>query len=323
MTRTLGVVMDPIGSIQPKKDTSYALLLEAQARGWTIRYLEMADLYLRDGEPCARTRGLKLFRDAVPWFEFLDERDQPLAGLDAILMRKDPPFDMEYVYATYLLEHAEARGVLVVNKPQSLRDANEKLYTTWFPQCMPPTLVAREAHRLKAFLAEHGDIIVKPLGEMGGASIFRLRQGDPNVNVVLELMTGRGTRFTMAQRYLPEIAAGDKRIIVINGEPAADYALARIPAPGETRGNLAAGGRGTGVALTERDRWLCAQVGPTLREKGLLFVGLDAIGDYLTEINVTSPTCVRELDALYGLNLSARLFDVLEAKLAGRIRAAG
>ncbi len=322
MKRTLGVVMDPIGSITIKKDTTYALLLEAQARGWSIRYMEVADLYLRDGEPFARTRGLKLFRDTTPWFEFLDERDQPLAGLDAILMRKDPPFDMEYIHATYLLEHAEARGALVVNKPQSLRDANEKLYTTWFPPCMPPTLVAREASRFKAFLAEQRDIILKPLGEMGGASIFRLREGDPNVNVVLELMTGDGTRFTMAQRYLPEISAGDKRIIVIDGEPAADYALARIPAPGETRGNLAAGGRGVGIPLSDRDRWICAQVGPTLRAKGLLFVGLDVIGDYLTEINVTSPTCVRELDAQYGLNLSARLFEVLETRLSTRSRTA-
>jgi len=316
MNRTLGVVMDPIGSIQPKKDTTYAMLLEAQARGWSIRYMEMADLALYNNEPVARTRGLRLFRDTTPWFEFTDERDEPLAGMDTILMRKDPPFDMEYIHATYLLEHAEARGTLVVNKPQSLRDANEKLYTTWFPQCMPPTLVAREPQRFKTFLAEQRDIIVKPLGEMGGASIFRLREGDPNVNVVLELMTGHGTRFTMAQRYIPEISAGDKRIIVIDGEPAADYALARIPPAGETRGNLAVGGHGVGVALTERDRWLCAQIGPTLRDKGLLFVGLDVIGDYLTEINVTSPTCVRELDTQYGLNLSARLFDSLETRLA-------
>jgi glutathione synthase len=322
MKHILGVVMDPIGSITIKKDTTYALLLEAQARGWAIRYMEMADLYLRDGEAHARTRGLKLFRDTTPWFEFLDERDEPLAALDAILMRKDPPFDMEYIHATYLLEHAEARGALVVNRPQGLRDANEKLYTAWFPQCMPPTLVAREAARFRAFLAEQGDIIVKPLGEMGGASIFRLRASDPNVNVVLELMTGDGARYTMAQRYLPEIAAGDKRIIVIDGEPACDWALARIPAPGETRGNLAAGGRGVGVPLTERDRWMCAQVGPALREKGLLFVGLDVIGDYLTEINVTSPTCVRELDAQYGLNLSAGLFEVLEKKLSARPRRA-
>ena len=322
MKRVLGVVMDPIGSIQIKKDTTYALLLEAQARGWSIRYMEMADLFLRDGEAHARTRGLKLFRDTTPWFEFLDERDEPLAGLDAILMRKDPPFDMGYIHATYLLEHAEARGVLVVNKPQSLRDANEKLYTAWFPQCMPPTLVAREPARFRNFLTEQVDIVVKPLDEMGGASIFRLRQGDPNINVVLELMTGHGSRFIMAQRFLPEISAGDKRIIVIDGKPAGDYALARIPAPGETRGNLAAGGRGVGVALTERDRWLCAQVGPTLREKGLLFVGLDVIGDYLTEINVTSPTCVRELDAQYGLNLSARLFEVLETRLSARRRTA-
>jgi glutathione synthase len=315
----LGVVMDPIGSIHIKKDTTYAMLLEAQARGWAIRYMEMNDLFLRDGTACARHRGLKLFRDTTPWFEFGDEQTGALDEMDAILMRKDPPFDMEYVYATYLLERAEARGVLVVNKPQSLRDANEKLFTAWFPQCTPPTLVTRTPDRVRSFLAEHGDIVLKPLNAMGGESVFRLQKGDPNVNVAIETLTARGGRYALAQRYLPEITrTGDKRIILIDGEPACDYALARLAAEGETRANLAAGGRGTGVALTERDRWICAQVGPTLRDKGLLFVGLDVIGDWLTEINVTSPTCVRELDAQYGLNLSARFLDVVERCLAAR-----
>jgi glutathione synthase len=317
----LGVVMDPIGSIHIKKDTSYAMLLEAQARGWSIRYMEMHDLFLRDGEAYARHRRLRLFRDTTPWFEVGDEQTGPLDEMDVILMRKDPPFDMEYVYTTYLLERAETRGVLVVNKPQSLRDANEKLFTAWFPQCTPPTLVTRAADRLRAFLAEQDDIILKPLNAMGGESVFRLRKGDPNVNVAIETLTARDRRFALAQRYLPEIAhTGDKRIILVDGEPACPYALARLAAEGETRANLAAGGRGVGVALTERDRWICAQVGPTLRDKGLLFVGLDVIGDWLTEINVTSPTCVRELDAQYGLNLSARFMDVIEKRLAGRAR---
>jgi glutathione synthase len=228
-------------------------------------------------------------------------------------MRKDPPFDMEYVYTTYLLERTQAGGVLVVNQPDSLRDANEKLFTAWFPQCTPPTLVTRQAAQIRAFLTEHGDIIVKPLGGMGGQSVFHLRQDDPNVNVVLETMTKRGTRFTMAQRFLPEIAQGDKRILMIDGEPV-PYALARIPAPGDSRGNLAAGGRGEGRPLSERDRWICAQVGPTLRARGLVFVGLDVIGDYLTEINVTSPTCIRELDALYDLNIAAQVLDAVERR---------
>jgi len=313
----LGVVMDPIQSINIRKDSTFAMLLEAQARGWSVRYMEQGDLFLRDGETFARHRALKVFDDAARWFEPGQETTEPLSALDVVLMRKDPPFDMEYVYTTYLLERAEDAGVLVVNKPRSLRDANEKLYTAWFPQCTPPTLVTREADRARHFLAEHGDIILKPLGGMGGASVFRLRSGDPNVNVVIETLTADETRFAMVQRFIPEIAQGDKRILLIDGEPV-PYALARIPAPGETRGNLAAGATGVGVPLTERDRWICAQVGPRLREKGLLFVGLDVIGEYLTEINVTSPTCIRELDRLYGLNISARLLDVIDARMSRR-----
>jgi len=313
----LGVVMDPIRSINIKKDSTFAMLLEAQARGWDVRYMEQGDLFLRDGETFARHRALKVFDDATPWFELGQEKTEALSALDVVLMRKDPPFDMEYVYTTYLLERAEDAGTLVVNRPRSLRDANEKLFTAWFPQCTPPTLVTREAERLRHFLAEHGDIILKPLGGMGGASVFRLRTGDPNINVAIETLTADETRFAMAQRFIPEIAQGDKRILLIDGEPV-PYALARIPAPGETRGNLAAGGTGVGVPLSERDRWISGQVGPRLRELGLLFVGLDVIGDYLTEINVTSPTCIRELDRLYGLNISARLLDVIGARLAAR-----
>jgi len=317
MRPRLGVVMDPIGSININKDSTFAMLLEAQARGWPISYMEQNDLFLRDGESFARQRPLQLFEDASRWFERGEERTEPLSALDVILMRKDPPFDMEYVYTTYLLERAEDAGVLVVNKPRSLRDANEKLFTAWFPQCTPPTLVTRLAEHILGFLNEHGDIILKPLGGMGGESVFRLRRGDPNTNVVLETLTVDESRFAMAQRFIPEIAQGDKRILLVDGEPI-PYALARIPAEGETRGNLAAGGTGVGVPLSERDRWICAQVGPVLREKGLLFVGLDVIGDYLTEINVTSPTCIRELDRLYGLHISAGLLDAIAARLSRR-----
>ena len=310
----LGVVMDPIGSIKAYKDSTLAMLLEAQARGWTIRYMEQGDLFLRDGQAFARQRALKVFDDTQRWFEWGEENTGALSGLDVILMRKDPPFDMEYVYTTYLLERAEDAGVLVVNKPRSLRDANEKLFTAWFPQCTPPTLVTRAGGRLRDFLAEHEDIILKPLGSMGGESIFRLRRGDPNANVVIETLTANASRYAMAQRFIPEIAQGDKRILLVDGEPI-PYALARIPAEGETRGNLAAGGKGVGVPLSERDRWICAQVGPVLRDKGLLFVGLDVIGDYLTEINVTSPTCIRELDRLYNLHISGRIMDAIASRL--------
>ena len=313
----IGVVMDPIGSINIAKDTSFALMLEAQARGWEIHYLELGDLFLRDGAAYGRTRRLGVRDDPRGWFEFGAEQTIPLAGLDAILMRKAPPFDTEYVYTTYLLERAEAAGVLVVNRPRSLRDANEKLFTAWFPQCTPPTLVTRAASRFRDFLAEHGDIVLKPLGAMGGESVFRLRRDDPNANVVIETMTDKGRRFALAQRFVPEIAQGDKRIFMIAGEPA-PYALARFPAPGETRANLAAGGTAAGAELSARDRWICAQVGPVLREKGLLFVGLDVIGDYLTEINVTSPTGVRDLDRIYHLDLSAAVLDAVAARLTPR-----
>ncbi len=321
MARTLGVVMDPIGSIHVKKDSTLAMLLAAHKRGWAIQYMELNDLFLRDNLAHARMRALRVFDDEGHWHEFGNETTQSLAGLDVILMRKDPPFDIEYVYSTYLLEQAEAQGALVVNRARALRDANEKLYCAWFPQCIPPTLVTRDPARIREFLREHGEIVVKPLYGMGGRSVFRLRREDVNVNVVLETMTELGTRFTMAQKYLPEIANGDKRILLVDGEPV-PYALARIPAEGESRGNLAAGGTGVGVPLSERDHWICAQVGPRLREAGLLFVGLDVIGDFLTEINVTSPTCIRELDKLYGLDIAGQLLDAIERKLGARKRAA-
>ena len=308
----LGMLMDPIGSINVKKDSSFAMLLAAQRRGWKLLYMEQPDLFLRDGRVYAHMRRLRVQDDPKGWFELAAPHTEALAKLDILLMRKDPPFDMEYIYTTHLLDRAQAEGTLVVNRPASLRDCNEKLYTAWFPECCAPTLVTRSKAQLREFLAEHGDIIMKPLDGMGGASIFRVRAGDPNTGVILETLTEHGTRFAMAQRFIPDISAGDKRILMIDGEPV-PYALARIPAEGESRGNLAAGGRGEGVELSARDRWICARVGPELRERGLTFVGLDVIGDYLTEINVTSPTCIRELDTIYGLDIAGQLMDSLAA----------
>ena len=310
----LGMVMDSIDHINIKKDTSFAMLLEAQFRCWELHYMELNDLFLRNGRAYARTRTLTVQRNAQQWYRFIGEQDIPLDQLDVIIMRKDPPFDQEYIYATYLLERAESMGVYVVNKPQSLRDANEKLFTSWFPQCCAETLVAREPARIRSFLHEQGEIILKPLDGMGGTSIFHLRKDDPNLSVILETMTQYNSRYVMVQKYIPEIKDGDKRILMINGE-AVPYALARIPAQGETRGNLAAGGRAEGRELTEQDCWIASQVGPTLREKGLIFVGLDVIGDKLTEINVTSPTCVQELDQQFGLNIAGTLMDHIEINL--------
>lgn len=314
MTIELGVVMDPIGAIQVYKDSTYAMLLEAQARGWRLHYMEMNDLSLRDGEPYARSRPLTLFTDEHRWFELGLEAHTPLSGLDVILMRKDPPFDLEYIYATYILERAEQHGVLVVNRPRALRDANEKMYTAWFPQCTPPTLVTREYADLRAFLEEHGDIILKPLEGMGGASIFRVTGQDPNFSVIMEVLTQHRGRYVMAQRYIPEIRDGDKRVLIVDGEPL-PWVLARVPAPGELRGNLAAGAAGVGRDIGERERWIAGQVGPALKESGVLLAGLDIIGDYLTEINITSPTCIRELDAHFSVNISGRVMDAIEARL--------
>jgi glutathione synthase len=315
----LGVVMDPIAEIAPYKDTTLALLLAAQRRGWQVEYLELGDLYLRDGTARGRRRALHVEDRANDWWEFGAAHDGPLAELDVILMRKDPPFDGEYLYATHLLEMAQRDGALVVNDPAALRDCNEKLFAQWFPQCCPPTLVSRDAARLRAFHAEQGKVVLKPLDAMGGAGVLVLGPGDPNLGSAIELLTAHGTRTIMAQRWIPEIAQGDKRILLVAGEPV-PYALARIPAAGEARGNLAAGGRGEGRPLTERDRWIAAQVGPALRERGLLLVGLDVIGDHLTEVNVTSPTCARELDAEFGLDIGGQFIDAVAAARAAAPR---
>lgn len=315
MTIKLGVVMDPVARINPKKDSTLAMLLEAQRRGWELCYMTPGDLFQRDGIAGAAWRPLQVQDSLTDWFELQTEQSGPLSTFDVILMRKDPPFNMDYIYTTYLLELAEQQGTLIVNRPAALRDFNEKLATAWFPQCTAPSLVASSPARLRAFLDEHGDIIVKPLAAMGGASIFRIRRDDPNLNVIIEVMTDHGRHMVMAQRYLEAISDGDKRILVIDGE-AVPYSLARLAPPGETRANLAVGGQAEGRRISVREQWICDEVGPTLREKGLLFVGLDVIGDYLTEINVTSPTCIRELDAQFGINISARLMDCIEARLA-------
>ncbi|MBE0509511.1 MAG: glutathione synthase [Chromatiales bacterium] len=314
MQISVGVIMDPIAAIHYHKDSTLAMLLAAQQRGWALYYMEMSDLSLQDGQAFALMRPLRVMADPSCWFELGEAQRRPLHSLNCLLMRKDPPFDMEYIYATYMLELAQQHGCLVVNDPASLRDANEKVFTSHFPQCAPATLVSRRGEEIRAFLAHHGEIILKPLEGMGGASIFKLAQGDPNTSVIIETLTAHGQRYAMAQRFIPEISAGDKRILLIDGVPV-PFALARIPAQGELRGNLAAGGRGEGVALTERDYWICEQLAPTLRRKGLIFVGIDVIGDYLTEINVTSPTCIRELDKQYGLDIGGQLMDAIARRL--------
>ncbi len=314
MSVKLAVVMDPIQGITVKKDSTFAMLLAAQKMGWSLSYIEQTDLYLDDGLAMAAARKLSVVDDMQDWFTLSEPVRQALSDFDVILMRKDPPFDNEYIYSTYILEAAERQGVLIVNKPQSLRDCNEKVFATQFPHCCTPVLVASSPSLLREFYAQHEDVIFKPLDGMGGSSIFRIKPGDPNLSVIIETLTGHGRHQIMAQKFIPEISAGDKRILMIDGKPV-DYALARIPAQNETRGNLAAGGSSKGIPLSDRDRWICDQVGPTLVEKGLIFVGLDVIGDYLTEINVTSPTCIRELDAAFDLDIGGSLMECIAAKL--------
>ncbi len=314
MSISLGVVMDPIADIKFHKDTTLALLLAAQERGWDLHYMEQGDLYLRDGEARAGSRALLVADNPKTWFELGPRDDVALGDFDVILMRKDPPFDNEYIYSTYILEAAEQAGTLVVNRPQSLRDCNEKVFATRFPQCCPPLLVSRDLERLRQFHRDQGDVIFKPLDGMGGSSIFRCRVDDPNVGVILETLTNHGRQLIMAQRYIPDIVRGDKRILVVDGE-AVPYCLARIPAQGETRGNLAAGGTGQPQPLSERDQWIVSQVAPELKARGLMFVGLDVIGDYLTEINVTSPTCAREIDRAYDTDIGGRLVDAILNRL--------
>ena len=314
--RLLGVVMDPIAGINPKKDSTLAMLLAAQARDFEIVYLEQGDLAVRVGRPLGNGHLLTVNRSLDAWFTIGEPWSGPLESLDVLLMRKDPPFDMEFVYTTYILQLAEERGLLVVNSPASLREINEKVYTAWFPQCTPVSLISRSKTELKDFLAEQGKVVFKPLDGMGGRSIFVVADGDLNANVVIETLTDYGSRYALCQRYVPEIVDGDKRIILIDGKPI-EHALARVPAPGEHRGNLVAGATGVGRLLTDRDRWICSEVGPKLAARGVLFAGLDVIGDYLTEINVTSPTGIRELDRQYGTDIAMDLIKTIEARLYG------
>ena len=311
LARDVVVVMDPIGSIKTAKDTTFAMLLEAQQRHYRLFYVSPGGLGMHGGQAVARVAPLVVRDDPTDWHELGDWSHRALGPADLVLMRKDPPVDTDFLHDTLVLEAARRAGAMVVNDPRGLRDHNEKLAALEFPQCCPPSVVTRQRDVVRAFAAEHGQIVLKPLDGMGGRSIFRSHDGDPNLNVILETLTGNGAHFVMVQRYLPEIRDGDKRILLVDGVPV-DYCLARIPQGDEFRGNLAAGGRGEGRPLTERDRWIAAQVGPTMLQRGMRFVGLDVIGDYLTEVNVTSPTCARELDAQFGLNIAGMLFDALE-----------
>jgi glutathione synthase len=316
----VGVVMDPIEHIKPAKDSTLAMLQAAQARGWELHYAELSDLWLRDGKAMGRLAPLSVRADPADWFSRGDAVVRPLGDLDVILMRKDPPFDMEYIYSTYILDRAEAEGVLVVNRPQGLRDMNEKVYTAWFPECCAPTLITRVMADMHAFLREHRKIVCKPLYGMGGRSIFVIDGGDKNASVVFETLTEYGQRYAIAQRYLPEIVeTGDSRVILVDGEPV-PYALARIPDSTDNRGNLAAGAKGVGRPLNDRDRWLAGRIGPALRERGMVFVGLDVIGGFVTEINVTSPTGIRELDKQFGTDIAGLLMDAIVRRLPTRAR---
>jgi glutathione synthase len=311
----LAFVADPLDSFKIYKDTTFAMMREAAARGYALYALEQEDLTWRGGIVQGDARRIHLTGVKPGWYRSEGRATAPLRDFDAVLMRKDPPFDMEYVYSTYLLELAELQGARVFNRPRGIRDWNEKMAVARFPQFAPPTLVTRREPLIREFLAEHRDVILKPLDGMGGASVFRARQDDPNVGVIIETVTHYGRRTIMAQRYVPEIQEGDKRVLLIAGKPV-PHALARIPKPGETRGNLAAGATGVARELTRRDREIAEALGPALQKEGLLLVGLDVIGDWLTEVNVTSPTCFQEITEQSGFNVAGMFMDALEHELA-------
>ncbi len=319
MSIKIGIIMDPLPSINIKKDSTFAMMLAAQKSNWEIHTIYQPDLYTENEVPRAFSRITHVEDNPDNWFNFSSEQDIDLSSLDVILMRKDPPFDIEYIATTYILQLAEQRGSLIVNKAASLRDNNEKMFIAQFPQCCTPFLVSRKKNRLREFVnqrfqAAQRDVILKPLDGMGGTSIYRVNPQDPNLSVILETVSENESRTVMAQQFIPEITHGDKRVLLIDGK-AIPYALARIPASGETRGNLAAGGTGVGVELTERDHWICQQVAPVLKQQGILFAGIDIIGDYLTEINITSPTCIRELDQIYSLDIAGDLMRCIEKHL--------
>lgn len=314
MSVKLGVVMDSLSAIKIHTDSTVAMLQEAQQRGWQVYYMSQKDIFAEDGVSMATMYPIEVDLARNPWYQLKKPITQPLAKLQAILMRKDPPFDMEYIYTTYLLELAEKNGTLIINRPRSLRDANEKMFIHWFPECCPPSLVARDAEQLRAFIQKHQDVVIKPLEGMAGSRVFRTHKNDINLSVILEVMTNYGKQFTMIQKFIPEIEQGDKRIILIDGEPI-PHMLARIPKPGESRGNLAAGASAQILPLGEREKWICNQIGKKLRDMGLLFVGIDIIGDYLTEINVTSPTGIREIETIENVHIASVLFDKIEKYL--------
>ncbi len=314
MVTKLGVVMDPIDSLNPKKDSTLAMMRAAQRKGWEIYHIEQSGLYIQEGEVYTHRHKVNVFDDPQRWYEIIDSQHMPASDFSAILMRKDPPFDMQYVYSTYLLEMVEQAGTPVLNRPGGIRDCNEKLFALQFAQCCPPHVVSRDPAILRKFHETHGDVIYKPLDGMGGASIFHVKPDDSNLSVIIETLTDLGQQQIMAQKYIPEIKNGDTRILLIDGEPV-DFGLSRVPASGESRGNLAAGGEGIGRKLNERDRWICKQVGPSLKKRGLYFVGIDVIGDYLTEINVTCPTCIRELDRAFDLDIAGSYMDFIEREI--------
>jgi len=315
MTIQCGIVMDPIESIHVNKDSTLAMMLEAQSRGWDLFYMQQHDIYFEKDQVYTSCYMISVKDDPNGWFELKDPQIKLLNQFDVILMRKDPPFNLEYIYTTYLLEIAKQQGTLIVNDPAALRDANEKAFTMWFPQCCPDTLISGDRQLLQNFFETHQDVVYKPLEGMGGNSVFRVQKREHNLNVIIEILTQNGSRTIMAQRYIPAIKKGDKRILLINGEPI-PHAITRVPTKHDIRGNLAAGATAEPIELTERDHWICQQVGPILKKKGLLFVGIDVIGDYLTEINVTSPTCIREIDRFFSINISATLMDCIQEKLA-------
>jgi len=315
----IGVVMDPISSINIKKDSTFEMIWQAQQLGWQVFYFEMTDLLIKNGVALGQARSVTAHQDYDQWFDLSDYKSIELGSLDAILMRKDPPFDMEFVYSTYILELAERQGAMVVNSPSALRDCNEKAYCAWFPEVCPETLITRNAEDFRNFLAEHQDIILKPLDGMGGASIFRVQIDSPNISVIIETLTNHGANYAMAQRYLAEIKQGDKRILMVDGK-AVPYSLARIPADGETRGNLAAGGRGVAQPLSDADHHIASVVGPELVKRNILFAGLDVIGDKLTEINVTSPTCIKEINAQFDTNIALDLMRAIEHRIKSKQR---
>lgn len=319
MSIKIGFIMDPLSSINIKKDSTFAMMLAAQKSNWEIHTIYQPDLYTENETPRAYSRITHVEDNPDHWFNFSSEQDIDLSSLDVILMRKDPPFDIEYIVTTYILQLAQQHGCLIVNKAASLRDNNEKMFIAQFPQCCTPFLVSRKKNRLRKFVQQRfqvaqQDVILKPLDGMGGASIYRVNPHDPNLSVILETVSENESRTVMAQQFIPEIIHGDKRVLLIDGQ-AIPYALSRIPASGETRGNLAAGGTGVGVELTERDHWICQQVAPVLKQQGILFAGIDIIGNYLTEINITSPTCIRELDQIYSLDIAGDLMRCIERHL--------